>query len=166
MDEEKRLAVVVSKNQCSQKPSYHRTYRDREGNRLKMRVVYLPSSLYRPDIDFGVDSHGIDRNNRMAFLNVPWNMIKHDRSDDSKRYFYLNRESYNIQFKGRIKSDGTIEKVDCLNVSAKELENIFNWSRRRENRHIITERLKKAEQARKQENMDIKTEIKTKSKTR
>lgn len=141
MTEEKRLAIVFSKNQCSQRPSFHRTYRDKNGKPLKMRVVMLPSEIYRPEINFGIDSHGINRNDRMAYLNVPWDMIKHDKTNENKRYFYLNRENYNIQFKGRIKSNGQIEKIDCFNVTAEELENIFNWCRRRENKKVITERL-------------------------
>ena len=141
MTEEKRLAIVFSKNQCSQRPSFHRTYRDKNGKPLKMRIVMLPSEIYRPEINFGIDSHGINRNDRMAYLNVPWDMIKHDKTNENKRYFYLNRENYNIQFKGRIKSNGQIEKIDCFNVTAEELENIFNWCRRRENKKVITERL-------------------------
>lgn len=141
MSEEKRLAIVFSKNQCSQRPSFHRTYKDKNGKPLKMRVVMLPSEIYRPEINFGVDSHGIDRNDRMAYLNVPWDMIKHDKAKEDKRYFYLNRENYNIQFKGRIKSNGQIERIDSFNVTAEELENIFNWCRRRENKKVITERL-------------------------
>ena len=74
----------------------------------------LPSELFRPtSTDFGVDSHGINRNERLAYLNVPWDMIKHDKIDEKKRYFYLNRENYNIQFKGRIKEDGSEERIDC-----------------------------------------------------
>lgn len=141
MSEEKRLAIVFSKNQCSQRPSFHRTYRDKNGKPLKMRIVMLPSEIYRPEINFGIDSHGIDRNDRMAYLNVPWDMIKHDKANENKRYFYLNRENYNIQFKGRIKSNGQIERIDCFNVTAEELENIFNWCRRRENKKVISKRL-------------------------
>lgn len=141
MSEEKRLAIVFSKNQCSQRPSFHRTYRDKNGKPLKMRIVMLPSEIYRPEINFGIDSHGIDRNDRMAYLNVPWDMIKHDKVNENRRYFYLNRENYNIQFKGRIKSNGQIEKIDCISVSAEELENIFNWCRKRENKKVISERL-------------------------
>ena len=131
--ENNKLAIVFSSKQCSQKPSYHRTYKDREGKRLKMRIVMLPSELFRPtSTDFGVD------------LNVPWDMIKHDKIDEKKRYFYLNRENYNIQFKGRIKEDGSEERIDCLNVTAEELENLFNWSLRKENKKVINERLEKA----------------------
>lgn len=143
--ENNKLAIVFLSKQCSQKPSYHRTYKDREGKRLKMRIVMLPSELFRPaSTDFGVDSHGINRNERLAYLNVPWDMIKHDKIDEKKRYFYLNRENYNIQFKGRIKEDGSEERIDCLNVTAEELENLFNWSRRKENKKVINERLEKA----------------------
>ncbi|MCR1960779.1 hypothetical protein CWE04_04965 [Thomasclavelia cocleata] len=161
--ENNKLAIVFSNKQCSQKPSYHRTYKDREGKRLKMRLVMLPSELFRPTgTDFGVDSHGINRNERLAYLNVPWDMIKHDKNDDNKRYFYLNRESYNIQFKGRAKEDGSEERIDCLNVTAKELENLFNWSRRKENKQVINERLEKAKKIAKQRSSG---NTKTKSRT-
>lgn len=144
---EKNLAIVFDKNQCSKKPAYHRSYRDKNGKLLKMRIVMLPSELYRPDIDFGTDSHGINRNERLAYLNVPWDMIKHDKNNDNKRFFYLNRDSYNIQFRGRILDDGTVEKIDCINVTAKELEHIFNWSRKKENVKTIQNRLKNSEKS-------------------
>lgn len=145
---ERNLAIVFDKNQCSKKPAYHRSYRDKNGKLLKMRIVMLPSELYRPDnTDFGIDSHGIDRNERLAYLNVPWDMIKHDKNNENKRFFYLNRDSYNIQFCGRVLDDGSIEKIDCVNVTAQELERLFNWSRKKENAKTIQNRLKNSEKS-------------------
>lgn len=138
------LAIVFSKNQCSLRPCYHRTYKDKQGKPLKMRIVLLPSIIFRPtDCDFGIDTSGINRNERIAYLNVPWDMIKHDKHDENKRYFYLNRDEYNIQFKGYNDGQGNTEKIEPVTVTARELERIFNWSRRRENKRIINERLEK-----------------------
>lgn len=141
--ENQKLAIIFTKDQCSKFPSAHRTYKGKDGKPLKMSVVYLPSEIYRPEgIDFGIDSNGIDRNDRFAFINVPWDAIKKDRNDEQRRFLYLNRDNYNIQFRGRLLENGQMEKVEPVNVSAKELENIFNWSRRRENKKIIANRMK------------------------
>lgn len=55
MGEDKKLAIVFSKSQCSRYPKAHYTYKDRFGKPLKMSIVRLPSKLYRPSgLDFGV----------------------------------------------------------------------------------------------------------------
>lgn len=141
--EKQKLAIVFTKDQCSKFPVPHRKYNGKDGKPLKMSIIYLPSEIYRPDgIDFGIDSNGIDRNDRFAFINAPWDAIKKDKNDNQRRFLYLNRDNYNIQFRGRVLENGQIEKIEPVNVSAKELENIFNWSRRKENKKIIADRKK------------------------
>lgn len=153
MEENKeKLAIVFSKNQCNKYPMRHRTYLGKDGKPLKMAIVNLPSSLYRPEgLDFG-EYNGINRNERLAYLNVPWDAVKTDANNESRKYLYLNREEYNIQFKGNI-SNGNIEKIEPVRVTAKELENIFNWSRRKENKKILKSRLKKINQEKEKKDM-------------
>ena len=45
MGEDKKLAIVFSKSQCSRYPKAHYTYKDRFGKPLKMSIVRLPSKL-------------------------------------------------------------------------------------------------------------------------
>ena len=98
MGEDKKLAIVFSKSQCSSYPKAHYTYKDRFGKPLKMSIVRLPSKLYRPSgLDFGVFD-GVNRNEVLAYINVPWDMIKKDKNNENRRFFYLERDEYNIQF--------------------------------------------------------------------
>ncbi len=157
MEENKeKLAIVFSKNQCNKYPMRHRTYLGKDGKPLKMAIVNLPSALYRPDgLDFG-EYNGINRNERLAYLNVPWDAVKTDANNESRKYLYLNREEYNIQFKGNI-SNGNIEKIEPVRVTAKELENIFNWARRRENKKVLKSRLKKINQEKEKRYMQVES---------
>ena len=67
MGEDKKLAIVFSKSQCSSYPKAHYTYKDRFGKPLKMSIVRLPSKLYRPSgLDFGVFD-GVNR--KLAVFN-------------------------------------------------------------------------------------------------
>lgn len=138
MGEDKKLAIVFSKSQCSSYPKAHYTYKDRFGKPLKMSIVRLPSKLYRPSgLDFGVFD-GVNRNEVLAYINVPWDMIKKDKNNENRRFFYLERDEYNIQF---ITGNGNGHKIEPFRVTAKELEDIFNWHRRKENREELHDRL-------------------------
>lgn len=86
MGEDKKLAIVFSKSQCSRYPKAHYTYKDRFGKPLKMSIVRLPSKLYRPSgLDFGVFD-GVNRNEVLAYINVPWDMIKKDKNNENRRF--------------------------------------------------------------------------------
>lgn len=153
MEEQKeKLAIVFTKSQCSKYPKAHRTYKDRFGKPLKMSMVMLPSSFYRPGgLDFGT-ANGYNRNDCIAFINVPWDMIKSDARNENRRYFYLNREEYNIQF---MPMGGGYAKIEPFRVTAKELEDIFNWHRRKENKKELQERREKVKEIIDQNDMKV-----------
>ena len=152
MGEDKKLAIVFSKSQCSSYPKAHYTYKDRFGKPLKMSIVRLPSKLYRPSgLDFGVFD-GVNRNEVLAYINVPGDMIKKDKNNENRRFFYLERDEYNIQF---ITGNGNGHKIEPFRVTAKELEDIFNWHRRKENREELQDRLAAVEAIKEQNEMKV-----------
>ena len=58
---------------------------------MMMRKIYIPSQEYRPkDVDLGVDSNGIDRNERKGYINVPDRHIFVDKKREGRLYTYLS----------------------------------------------------------------------------
>ena len=64
----------------------------------------------------------------------------------------MERDEYNIQF---ITGNGNGHKIEPFRVTAKELEDIFNWHRRKENREELHDRLAAVEAMKEQNEMKV-----------
>lgn len=103
---------------------------------MKVCAVKLPSKEYR-SMQFNKDSTGIERNERLATINVVKSFIKDNRNKDGdllNHYTYLdpNRE-YNINFKGKEigQENGKklFDKPEQIKLTGKELTKMFAESR-------------------------------------
>ena len=88
----KRYPLNISEKQVS-KPREHTGGKTdiKTGKPMMMRKIYIPSQEYRPkDVDLGVDSNGIDRNERKGYINVPDRHIFVDKKREGRLYTYLS----------------------------------------------------------------------------
>lgn len=135
METKKQIPINFSAKQKS-KITNHLTA-THNGEPIKMCQIYLPTKMFRPaDIDFGTDSHGIDRNERRAYINMPNNMIFNDKKNEERLYTYLDPSRvYKIHFNGEPIGtpdlDGKMQydKPDVLEVNAMDIAHIFSGNK-------------------------------------
>ena len=138
--ERKKLHAINFSIKQKGEVTNHRTALDRFGEPLKMCKIYVPSKEYRPsDFQFDIDSQGIDRSMRKAYLNFPNNAVFVDKANQNRLYTYLDEQrTYKIHFNGQPVGepgiDGKIEfdKPEPVEVSAQDLVKIFGGRRERE----------------------------------
>lgn len=108
------------------------------GEVMKICAVKLPSKEYR-SMQFAPDTNGIDRNERIATINVVQSYIKDNHNKEGKllnHYTYLdpNRE-YNVNFKGmeigQENGKKIYDKPEQIKITGKDLTKMFKESRER-----------------------------------
>ena len=129
----KRLFAINFSTKQKGEISDHRTYKDKDGNPLKMCKVYIPSKDFRSDISFGIDKNGIDRDERRAYINLPNNAVFEDKVREGRMYTYLDeKRQYKIHFVGRPTGEAPLDgkvpfdKPEPVIVSAEELMKLYS----------------------------------------
>lgn len=128
----KRLFVINFSEKQKGEISNHRTYKDKDGNPLKMCKIYIPSKDFR-DVSFGIDKNGIDRDERRAYINLPNNAVFKDKVKEGRMYTYLDeKRQYKIHFVGRPTGEAPLDgkvpfdKPEPIIVSAEELMKLYS----------------------------------------
>ena len=129
-----RFAINFSSKQVS-KPREHTGGKIdvTTGKTMLFRKLYIPSKEYRPnDIDLGVDSNGIDRNERKGYINIPDHLIYQDKRKEGRMYTYFNSDrEIKINFSGE-KTDRMVngkpeyDSPEPLVMSAKEFAHLYD----------------------------------------
>ena len=138
-NEKKKLMPINFSAKQKNEVSDHRTAKDKDGNPLKMCKIYLPSKDFRPaDIDFGIDSQGIDRNERKGYINMPENAVFTDKRNPERMYTYLDpKRTYKIHFNGKPVGEPTLEgnltfdKPKIVEAKAEDIVKIFSGRKER-----------------------------------
>lgn len=168
MKKKKLFAINFSSKQKGEVTN-HRTVKDKEENPLKMCKVYIPSKDYRPqDISFGIDSNGIDRDDRTAYINLPNNAVFNDKNREGRMFTYLDeKRDYKIHFVGKPTGeqptlDGKVpfDKPETVTVSAEQLMKLYsNGSINREKNNKSIENQTEAKVKSKEQKKEVKKDI-------
>ena len=107
----KRLFAVNFSTKQKGEISDHRTYKDKDGNPLKMCKVYI----------------------RRAYINLPNNAVFEDKVREGRMYTYLDeKRQYKIHFVGRPTGEAPLDgkvpfdKPEPVIVSAEELMKLYS----------------------------------------
>lgn len=148
------------------KPYVHTRLKTVDGKPLKMARVFLPDKDHR-SFQFPEDKYGIDRNSRMAYIQVPQNAIKNIPTKDGKKsvsdYVYINNPNalFNVYFQSlRDKATGIYDAPDIYRANAKELKEMFPEMKAKE----VEKDPKPAEKVKKEEKTKEKKTTKVKKK--
>lgn len=137
-----RFAINFSSKQVS-KPREHTGGKIdvTTGKTMLFRKLYIPSKEYRPDdIDLGIDSNGIDRNERKGYINIPDHLIYQDKRKDGRMYTYFNSDrQVKINFSGEktgrmINGKPEYDSPEPLVMNAKEFAHIYDGKPREQSR--------------------------------
>ena len=137
-----RFAINFSSKQVS-KPREHTGGKIdvTTGKTMLFRKLYIPSKEYRPnDIDLGVYSNGIDRNERKGYINIPDHLIYQDKRKEGRMYTYFNSDrQIKINFSGEktgrvVNGKHEYDSPEPLVMSAKEFAHLYDGKARVQSR--------------------------------
>lgn len=108
----------------------------RTGEVMKICAIKLPSKEFR-SMQFEKDNNGIERNDRLATINVVQSYVRDNRDKDGKllnHYTYLDADrEYNVNFRGneigQENGKKIFDKPEQVKLTGAELTKIFKESR-------------------------------------
>lgn len=144
----KRFGLNFSEKQVS-KPREHTGGKidTVTGKPLLMRKLYIPSKDYRPkDVDLGIDSNGIDRNERKGYINIPAHNIYKDKNKQGRLFTYLSEDrTVKVNFSGEqtgrfVNGKPEYDSPEILEMSAKDFAHMYDGVERAKAKENVKEK--------------------------
>lgn len=146
----KRYGLNFSEKQLSKPQPHSRLLDNQTGKPIMMCKLYIPGKDYRPkDVDLGIDSNGIDRNERKGYINIPEKYTYKDMKKPGRMFAYFDDDRViRIHFNGEktgkmINFKPEYDKVEPLDISAKDFIHLYDGAEK--NKEINTSKEKTTE---------------------